>query len=286
MAVDTENEPVEFDDDIDESDTRLTPRQRVWAFSAGAISFVVFLIVLFPFEGILRSSLQKRLAPDVKLEFTSMQLGLLGQTKVEDLSVQSGNFQLEADSLVADLKKWSLLRLAPKGMVRLNGGNFAVGSLSAAFKSLDVNLDMSSLDAPASDWEGTIQIRLDKVEPEQLPDLLSSLPISADELTIQRLSLPLQFRRGRLDFNQSQLQSPLFTIRLEGGGKVGASLFDTSLDGKICLKPVDDLEVKNEAMFGFYIMAGGSAGGELCMRLSGMLSSPNFDKIEPPPAAE
>lgn len=286
MATETEEQGI--DEELDESleeEARLSGRQRLWVAVAGVVSFFLFFVLLFPFEGILKSTLQKRLAPALRLEFTSMKLGLIGQTKIDDLSLQSdGGFRLEAENAVADLKKLPLIRFAPKGTVRLNGGNFGIGNFGGSFKSLDFNLDMSTVTAPPSQWEGTIQIKLDRLEPEQLPELLAMLRATPEELTIERLILPLQFKKGTVDFNQAQIQSPLFTVRLEGTGRLSASLSDTSLDGKVCLRPVDDLETRNEGLYNFYIMNGGAAGGELCMKISGMLMSPNFSPVDQAPA--
>lgn len=272
-------------DEAEEEKSRLSGKQRLWLIVSGVVSFFLFLVLLFPFEGILRNVVLKRLGPNLKVEFSAFKLGLIGQTKIDDLSVQStSGFRLDAESAAADLQKLALLRFSPKGTVRLNGGNFTMGKFSGAFKSLDITMDMSRLDAPASQWEGTIQVKLDDLQPEQLPDLLSMLPVSGDDLSVQRVTIPLQFRKGTLDFGQSQLQSTLFSVRLEGNGHVGASVLNTSLDGKVCLKPVDDLETRNEGLHGVYMMAGGTAGGELCLKISGVLSSPSFTRLDQAPA--
>lgn len=286
MATDTEKQGIDdvLEEALDE-EALLSGRQRMWVAVAGVVSFITFLLLFFPFEGILKSMLQKRLAPAMRLEFTGMKLGLIGQTKIDDLSLESnGGFRLEAESAVADLKKLALIRLTPEGKVRLNSGNFAIGNFGGSFKSLDVNLDMSAISAPPAQWEGTIQVKLDRLEPEQLPGLLAMLPATPEELTIERLNLPLQFKKGVVDFNQTQIQSPLFTVRLEGTGRLSASLSDMSLDGKVCLRPVDDLETRNEGLYNFYIMNGGAAGGELCMKISGMLMSPNLSPVDRTPA--
>ncbi|MBW7858715.1 MAG: type II secretion system protein GspN [Leptonema sp. (in: Bacteria)] len=274
----------ESDEYLDES-TKLTKKQLTWLIAGGAISFILSFIILFPFDGIIRSSLKSQLPPEVRLEFTNLDLGFFGQTKVEALSIQNEPaFGLEAETVVADIKKLALLRFSPKGKLRLNSGSFNVGSTAASYKAIEITADLNDVRRPASQWEGNIMIRVQQLEPEELPSIISNLPIAADELTVSRITLPLQFQNGQLNFGKSRLQSSLFTVSLEGSGRLSNQLAATMLDAKLCIKPVEDIEEKNPKMHELYIMAGGATGGELCMKLTGLLASPTFTPIETAPA--
>jgi type II secretion system protein N len=286
MTAETEKEKFDEESAYEyEEEPQLSRNQRLWAVASGVISFLLFLVVLFPFEGILKSTLKKKLAPAIRLEFATMKPGWIGQSKIEDLSIfTEGGFRLEAETTVADLKKLSLFRASPEGQIRLTGGYLGSGNFGGSFRSLDIRLDLSSVMAPPSQWEGSIQLKLDRFEPEQLPGILAMLPATPEELVIERLTLPLQFKKGTVEFHQTQLQNPLFTVRIEGTGRLGSTVMDSSLDGRVCLRPVDDLETRNEGIYNYYIMNGGTAGGELCMKISGMLANLSFSPLEQAPA--
>lgn len=285
MAQDQEQDTnYEVDEFLDE-DTKLTKKQLTWLIVTCVISFLISFLFLFPFDGIIRSSLRSQLPSDVRLEFANLNLGLFGQTKVEAFSIQNQpTFGLDSESIVADISKLSLLRFSPVGKLRLNSGSFSVGSTVASYKVIDITTDMNDLRRPTSQWNGNIMIRIQQLEPEELPPMIANLPITADELIISRITLPLQFQNGQLNFGKSRLQSSLFSISLEGSGRLSNQLAATMLDAKLCIKPVEDIEEKNPKMNELYIMAGGAAGGELCMKLTGLLASPTFTPIETTPA--
>lgn len=283
-----ETEELEENEDLQEEtaeEATLSGRQRLWVVLAGLLSFLFFSFLFFPFEGILRSVLQGLLPPQVRLDFSTVKLGFAGATTVEDLQLRgTDGLYFETEQLAADLKTMALLRRAPQGVIRLKNGSFSAGRFSGTVESVDLTLNMRNMSLPLSQWEGVMQWKIRGMQPEQLPDILNAIPASPQELSIQQLSLPLRFQNGIVDFGQTQLQTSVFVIRLEGTGRLGRSAGQTSLDGRVCLRPVDDLETKNEPLYSLYIMSGGTAGGELCMKMTGTLARPNIQPIERQPA--
>ena len=81
-----------------------------------------------------------------------------------------------------------------------------------------------------------------------------------------------------MGFDGSQLLSNYFTLKLKGHSQLKEQVGSSPLKGEICIIPSPELESLDGNLMGVYILAGGVAGGELCIKVSGQLLKPNFEK--------
>lgn len=272
-----------IDDEIQadlQDDKPLERRQIIVLALAGAGAFFVFLFLFFPFDSIVRSLLKSRLPGGTRLEFTDLRPSLLGSTKAEGLIIaREPGFKLEAESATLEMKLMALLRMSPRGSLRLNQGSFSGGPLSGSFKAVDVVLDLNDVATrPPREWEGTAQIRVNQFEPDQMPQIpiLQKVPLPLSDIVISRLQLKVTFSGGSMHINQADLQSTLFQLRLEGTGRPVQDLSSMPMDGRICVKPVDDLESRNGMVAMLYNTVSGGGTGETCFKVSGSLAAPSF----------
>lgn len=258
----------------------LERRQIVLLVAAGAAAFLVFLLLFFPFDGILRSILKSQLPGGTRLEFTDFRPSLFGRTTAEGLVVaRDPGFKLEAESATLEVKLAALLRKSPRGSLRLNQGTLSGGPVSGTFKSVDVVLDLNDIiSKPPREWEGTAQLRVNQFEPDQMPQIpiLQKIPLPPSDIAVSRLQLKVTFSGGTMNINQADLQSTLFQVRVEGSGRPSQDLASMPMEGRVCVKPVDDLESKNGMVSMLYNTVSGGGTGETCFKVTGTLAAPSF----------
>ncbi len=265
-----------LDEEFEES--RLSGRQKLFVFLTAAVSFLVFTIVFFPLEELIRyqlRSFEKQLA----IDFATLDLNVFGDDVVGGFSAQlpdnSGGFS--AETIKSELSWVDLAAASPKGLVQFEDSELHMQGFAFDAATMDLTLDIDDANKILTTSQGSIQLLAGGVKFTQLPLDGLPIPISLDELNVRRLNLMLNFSNGGVDFQDSSLISDLFTARLTGTGRIGGNLGATALQATLCLKPVDDLENKNPELFTVYIMGGGAAGGELCADITGTVSRPQMN---------
>ncbi|MEQ8353458.1 MAG: type II secretion system protein GspN [Leptospiraceae bacterium] len=265
---------TDIDDDFEE--TTLTGRQKIWIGVSVLLSFVVFFVALFPLEIIIRSVLQDPQS-GMQADFTSINLNAFGSDEIEGFQFRVGNFTISSPLVESGISWIGLLKDDLQGNIILNGkfslqaGDVAVTGEKAMLK---LNLP-ESLAQPASTWVGDLELELQSVNFTALPSGIP-LPISPSDLVVSQGRIRMGFDGGGVNFEGSKLQTNLFDIRLTGRGTIRGPLASMQLNGRICLRPVSDLQQENRAIYDFYTAFGGAGGGELCFKLEGNLSNPRF----------
>lgn len=276
---------LDLDDDFEE--TTLTGRQKLWIAVATGVSFLLFSILLFPLDILVRSRLQNPEQP-FQADFTALNLNLFGSDEIQDLQFRSGGFSLSSPAVESSLSWFGMMRRDLDGTVRMpesvsiQAGDLALKGQQAALKfSLP-----GALEIPASNWIGEIELELKDVRFSSLPGRIP-LPISPEDLEVPQGTIRLKFTGGGVDFEGSRIQTNLFLISISGGGQIRGSLATMQLKSRICLRPVSDLQQENRAIYDFYTAFGGAGGGQLCFKLEGNLSNPSFipeQQANPSPA--
>jgi hypothetical protein len=272
----------DVEDEFEE--TTLAPSQKFWIGVVTVVSFLLFSIAFFPLDSLLRDMLQNPQSP-VRLNFTSLDLNLFSEDEITDLGFRAGNFTLNANRVESGLSWLGLMRNDLKGVIAVPEGlSLQAGDLSITGKRANIILDLDKArELPASQWNGAIQLELQDVRFASLPSGIP-LPLSPEDLEVPAARINASFTSGALSLERSSIQTNLFNISIGGGGRIPGTLGSMVLDGRLCLRPVSNLQEENPAIFGFYTAMGGTGGGELCFLLKGNLSNPQFQPERSPTA--
>lgn len=262
----------------EEEEHRLTFRQKLIAAAVTAVSFLVFFVLFLPYGDIIRYSLG-RARSAIAIDYTELDLSLFGADTASGLRVTlpGGAANLDAAQASSTLSWRGLLTGSPRGVLQLSDVQYSAQGLSLKAGQAALDLSLSGVSGPANRWEGEATLAAGNIVFDTAP--LPALPmveIRPEDLAIKALRLRLQFRAGTVSFDNSSLTSDLFTARLSGAGRLGQALGGTNLDAQLCLTPSPQLESKNESLYQAYLLAGGSMGGELCVKITGPLANPQF----------
>ncbi len=276
-----------YDGSEDEQELYKLNDKQKWQIS-GVIAtiFLVSTLLFFPYGKVLRylfvSSVQ-----GLPLSYGKLELSILGSSFIENITYQSPiGVSLVANQLRLDIPLIQFVSDNPNGFMQVSRVYLHSDFLTVSAEKLNIDMDIENLSLPFSKWRGAITLDAKRSRIEELNvKALQSAGINFSAMDVQKFNLKLVFDQSGIKFDDSQLISDLFAIKLRGITYVSENVTDSRLDGELCLKPAVDLEEKSSNLMGVYLLAGGTPGGELCLKIKGKLSKPDFQKPALPQAA-
>lgn len=267
------------DDFEDEEDYRLTLKQKILVGVAWFVSTIVFSILFFPRDLMLRAVLAKAV-PQVKVDFSAAKPGLFSQ-EFQSLRVglpDGTNFA--SDDLQSDLSVFSLMNGNASGTLNLVNADYGSNTMGLNARSAAVKLNLTGMSDGITAMRGDLQIQGSDLGIEKLPPSMASyVQVEPSKIKIRSLQLPLAFSDTGLSIQDGRVVSNLFNLKIRVAGTYRGQVLDTmQLDGSICIKPDEKLEADFPDVFGIYVFAGGAAGGDLCFEVKGTLGQPQFAK--------
>ncbi|MCE9600125.1 MAG: type II secretion system protein GspN [Spirochaetia bacterium] len=274
-----ESDQVTPDFDFDEEEYRLNVKQKIWIVASLVVSFLFFTLLLFPRDIFLRSILSKS-AGQVRIDFSSAEPGLFGQTFQSFRLTLPDGTNFISDTLESTLHVHDLIRGVAAGDILMSAADFSSNNIAMHAKTAEVTSNVSGIFDGLTAMRGDVVLKLSGVGFQRLPGGVSAfVPVDAGKIEIGKMELPISFRESGPSLQRGLIVSNLFTIKLEGNGKYQGTNLDTmALVGKICLKPVPKLEELQPELFGMYAFAGGTTNDDLCFNVRGTLGKPEFSK--------
>ena len=267
----------EEEEEEEEETFQLNPKQKLQLLGILLSSFLFFSLLLFPYQKLARYFFSK-LANQISLSTGELDLSFLGTSFIDDISFPLGaGKSIRARQLQIEIPLLSLMGSSVDGDTRLKELQYSSETMAFAANELLVSLDLEGYSKPPEQWEGSIYIDSKNFNLLQLNiPQLESLGVDLSQMKVESFGLRLGFEQGKLSFDGSQLRSNYFTLKLKGFAQLQEAMAASRLNAEICIFPSPELENINSELMGVYILAGGSAGGELCLKVRGKLSQPDF----------
>ncbi len=257
--------------------TKFTARQKIVIFSTALLSFFLFFILFFPLESSVRYLLSDYFEGN-QISYTNLDITLFGSSHVEGLQIAKDDISLKARELQADFSLWQLVGDSSQGVIYLTNVSFSAEKVDLFADVMRVEFLLEELDMPFSKWNGKVNIVVSGMQIFHLP--FEGLQIiDLEKVKISNMDLKQVLRNGALRLDGSKVISNLFNISLDGKAEIKSDLESIQLDSRICLQPVEDLEVREPDIWGLYLLAVGEESQDrLCFDMNGPFSSPQFNK--------
>jgi len=254
---------------------RLTFSQKIIVGLSVFLSFLFFSLIFLPYEQIVRRALQSY-SRMVRVDFSRLDLNLFDTDRVSDLRITlPDGTSLHATTLVSSLGYRELISAHPHGKVIVENLDVSLTNFALLIRSLESDVNLMDVTEGMDRWKGDLFVKTGAIEIQKIPESIP-IPVTASDVKIHSVKLQLKFADGRVNMNGSSIKSNVFDIELSGSGRLGGG--SITLDTTVCLTPKPDLEQTNNILFGLYLAQGGSAGGRLCLNVTGPPSSPSFKK--------
>ncbi len=258
---------------------RLTLRQKLTVGATILISFIIFSAVVFlPLDLVVRAVLAKY-SRMMRIDFMSLDLNLFEPDKISGLKIfLPDGSSIQAEEIQSQLGYREMMIGHPHGTLNVQNFDVSMSSFACVFRSISTAVDLQDVMESLDRWKGELQVRTGPIDITSLPVEGLPIPINAADVKISSLIINAKFNEGRITLNGTSIKSNVFDITVSGTGRLSAGLTATRLETVVCLTPKPDLENINNVLFGLYLAGGGTAGGRLCLNVTGTPGSPQFKK--------
>ena len=269
-------------------DSTLSRPQRRIVILIACTVFLFSTILFFPKDKLLNYYLAKYIE-DIPLSYSKIRLNVWTASQVHNIEyLPSPQMNIKADKATWHGSLWDLQRKDLNGELSFSRLFLNLNALELFFPEFRMNFEIKNVKTAPYLWNAYLesQTKSMKILDLELP-ALEALPIAPQDIKIRSFFMKLIINEKKLYFDRVQLKSDIFDIRLDGYASLREKLSQSQLRASVCLKPDSKLEQNNNALFGFYLLAGGSIEGELCIALRGSFENPVWNIIskEPVPSS-
>ncbi len=270
----------EVQESLEEKDLtlELTNTRKIILIVVGFITYFLFLLFLLPYSNLLKNFL-KNSFKEYQLEFSTLEFGFFSPTIVKNLYVSNqSNIDVSLETLTLKLNFFSfLLSKQIESEVFSSSGSLKLNELNINIKNFNSKLQLENIETPIEKWSGMISIQIKNLELLELFGQLKNFNLPENQREIRNFKIQIVMDKGSYTSRVLQLDSELFQIKGAISGNLFSNISNTTISGKICFAPNQNLEEKNPFLYSLYLGAGGSLGGELCVKISGSLADLKFN---------
>ncbi len=262
----------EFTEVIEEeiSEIKLTGTQKILLIVIGVVFYFLFVLLFFPYSSFIRYLISKIDYTELNIDFNSILLKDLYFTNEKDIFFTT-------DAINIKTKLWNLINKKIDANVILNSGSIKIKEINSGFKNMDLIIKIdNSYDEPLSRWSGEVILRFKEISLEDLWGILKNFSLPEEQKLIKNLNIRITLDKGNYSIKNFTFDNPLFKIQIMGNGTLSNTIENSTVNGSLCLMPDSNIEEKNPAIYGIYLSAGGSLGGQLCIGIEGNLSNIKF----------
>ncbi len=301
MAEELEEKNIESEEDVEEipgddlgfeddedSSGELNWNQKLILIISGVIAFIFSIIILFPYEELVRTQISKyALENNFVLEFRKLNLSLFSTKSIDHLIYQNkDNMEIRAESIDIDTGIFDLIKRNFKGNIKISSLNLELTEY--AIKAGTVNIEDSSIigfDRDLANINGSITLQIfdGKILRSPVIPMLDTL----QGVTIKSILLSL---KKTLNSNRLTIEKGVFTlsiakITVSGYIELSSVLKASKLDLKICPKLTEKYSAEREDIASsLQLLTKDMPEG--CIPVQGTLGEPkmNMPGVQPQPA--
>ncbi len=258
----------------------LSREQKRKLLRTGLIAFLIAFPLLFPYRALF-IDLLLRLASPVKIQYSTLNISITGTGNVEELEILlPDGTKMGAAEFHFDLSPVSLMHGALNGSLYAKEYQFKGRKATIRGRFLDIRSQLSGVLGQLKGWEGSLTVNGASMEVEQLQISGFPIPLNPEQMALQKIKLNGKFASGQVDLSGSNMESPLYTIHIKGGGTTASTLDALQWNAGACLTPANDLATKDSMLAALIQGAAGKGeGGDLCFQMTGKTSSPSFKQL-------
>ena len=281
MIEEQDLEKTDTEEIIEEEykEIELTWNKKIILIVTGILFYLIFLFIFFPYSTFIRYIITNYVQA-IKVDYSELEWDFPFIIVIKDLYLSNdAGILITGDSLRFETGLWDVINLKLKGNISVSSSNLKIKEINTRLKGLKLNLTLdnsiSDLNTP-SKLNGVISTKMNEIYFEELWGPLKAFSLPEEQRRIKNIDINIQIENGKFSIRKLNFNSELFDANLTANGSLASSLENSSVNGKICFKPNPKLEELNPILYNLYITAGGSLGGEFCIKLEGSFSNLKF----------
>ncbi|HMV43948.1 MAG TPA: hypothetical protein PK079_20095 [Leptospiraceae bacterium] len=275
-------ETVEDDLGFEEESTsgELSWKQKLILINSGIIGFILFIVLLFPYEELVKTYISKfALENNFVLEFRKLNLSFFSTKTIDHLLYQNkDNLEVRAESIDIDTSLIDLIKRNFKGNIKVSSLNLETNDYAIKIGSL--NIEDSSLTGFDRDLPNIIgSINLQVFDGKILRSPVIPMIDSLQGVTIKNILLNI---KKSLNSNRLNIEKGVFTLsiaKITISGYIELSpvaIKASTLNLKICPKLSEKYSAEREDIASsLQLIIKDSPDG--CLPLQGTIGDPKFN---------
>lgn len=263
--------------ETEEDKQGLSLKKKLKIISTIFASFIICGILFFPYQKIINYYFFKLINQNA-LGVGETDLSIMGISHLSNLNYTVNETTgIEATKVAINIPLLSFITNSLDGTVQFNDIYFYSKYASFIAKKAVIVLDLNDFSLPVNEWQGKININVTGLDGVKLKiPQLEPLGIDLNEIKINKIVLKLSFDESKLAFDGSEMTSNYFDLKLKGHTHLSQNFSKSRLKNHICITPKPNLETLNPALMGILLAGGASVGTEMCFKLNGTPSKPDF----------
>jgi hypothetical protein len=263
----------EFEEEIFE-EKEFSIKQKFVAILTGVVSFLFFLILLFPYEEIARYYILKAASENqLSLDFKNLNLPFFGSKSVDGLIYQGKDgFELKAETIELDSSYSTLMDRSFKGEIQISSLKLDISELGIDIKTLSLtDSEIDHFDKGIAGMNLSIHLEALNGKIKRSPNIPVLESLKDTIIKSIQLSVKKEKNSFRLRVEKLALNTNLAKLEVTGNIELNDFFKNSKLDLKICPELSKEYKEEREDVAGYFQMAMKS---EKCFILEGTIGQP------------
>lgn len=281
LYVEEQENSNELDDELnsellDEEEIPLTTQKIILLASIGFGFFLLFVILLFPLEEVIKSSIiDFTKSRNISFEFKDIKFPILGQKRIDSFVFSPTNeTTIKSEETLIDLKLLDLIQNKIDGDVTFSSFSIDSGATSILLKNLNLSGRLSGFDERITKTTGDLNIIIRSGKIISLPEI--PLVGEAKDIQIIKGSFILKFRSGKILLERGSFDTSWFKFNFSGTIRLSDILAMSVLDLKICATAQEKFANERPDLAGMLAILP-QENGKSCIPIKGTLKNPEFN---------
>ncbi|TGL36337.1 type II secretion system protein GspN [Leptospira koniambonensis] len=268
-------------DGLEEEDTpRFSLKQKLILIGSGLSSFLLFLILLFPYENIVRQLMNSSSGQPSSIFFNELSVSvLLGKVSVESMEIMGQSFKIRSKNAHIKAGLFSLLRKKVNGDfeiedLEIDYDNQTLGTIG----ELEGHLQLDSLVVPASRFGGAFSLKMPEGKFGSFPNL-PDFPFigKIENFFINKILITSRIDQGMVEFEEFVIDTSVARLDLHGNIRLSDSFPNSQLNLKVCFELERNFAsaAENQIIVGSLDLLEKGGNGK-CIPITGSFQRPEF----------
>ncbi|MEI1278080.1 type II secretion system protein GspN [Leptospira venezuelensis] len=268
-------------DGLEEEDTpRFSIKQKLILLGSGLSSFLLFLILLFPYENIVRQLMNSSSGQPSSIFFNELSVSvLLGKVSVESMEIMGQTFKVRSKNAQIKAGLFSLLR-------KKVNGDFEVDDLEVDYDGqtlgnigeLEGHLQLDSLSVPASRFAGAFSLKMPEGKFGSFPNL-PEIPFigKIENFFVNKVVITSRIDQGMVEFEEFIIDTSVARLDLHGNIRLSDSFPSSQLNLRVCFELERNFAsaAENQIIVGALDLLEKGGSGK-CIPITGSFQRPEF----------
>lgn len=265
-----EQEELEFE----KEESVLSLKQKLLLVLIGFLGFIVFFIIFFPLEEIIKSyAIKLASEQQVNLDFKKLNLSFISNSQIDRFYLLTRNeIEIKSEEIEFDVSFLKLLNKQIFGNISLSSFYIDTGSIQVRLKRIDLVPNIQNYEKGLA-TNANLELQTSGGQILRLPNFpvlgdLSGVQIKSINLVLKKTSSIVQIEKAIVNLSIAKIQ-------IKGKIEITPNFMNSSLDLQICPTLTPEFALEREDLAN--ILAAIAKGNEACIPIRGTLQSPLAD---------